>query len=192
MLKGRWREAGREGMWEGGQTTESSSAVINLGSDTGLRGLASTAPHNWVTHRGRPTQAIMWWSVGGGLGEMGEGGSHTDISSFALKPRGNRSHWGEWLRFRQWKREPLYQTVVFTRSLWHRHHGEECLHAEVSVATSTWQHPQVEDSAHFFVSLMDKGSRNGLCRRFTRSHCDPSLTISWSDLSPPNQCSLLQ
>lgn len=42
----------RKGVWEGGKTTGSSSAVINLGSDTGLRGLASTAPHNWVTHRG--------------------------------------------------------------------------------------------------------------------------------------------
>lgn len=60
MLKGWQRVAGREGAWEGGKTTGSSSAVINLGSDTGLRGLASTAPHNWVTHRGRPTQAIMW------------------------------------------------------------------------------------------------------------------------------------
>lgn len=77
MLTGWWREAGREECGEGGKTTGSSSAVINLGSDTGLRGLASTAPHNWVTHRGRPTQAIMWWSVGGGPGEVGEGGSHT-------------------------------------------------------------------------------------------------------------------
>lgn len=60
-------------MQEGGKTTGSSSAVINLGSDTGLRGLASTVPHNWVTHRGRPTQAIMWRSVGRGLAEVGEG-----------------------------------------------------------------------------------------------------------------------
>lgn len=43
-----------------------SSSVINLGSDTGLRGLTSTASHNWVTHRGRPTQAIMWRGGGGG------------------------------------------------------------------------------------------------------------------------------
>lgn len=42
------------------KTTGSSSVVINLGSDTGLRGLASAAPHKWVTHRRRPTQAIMW------------------------------------------------------------------------------------------------------------------------------------
>lgn len=76
-----WREAvGRE-CGRGGKTTGSSSAVINLGSDTGLRGLASTAPHNWVTHRGRPTQAIMWWSVGGGAGWSGGGGfTHTQTS----------------------------------------------------------------------------------------------------------------
>lgn len=42
------------------KTTGSSSAVINLGSDTGLRGLASAVPHKWVTHRRRPTQANMW------------------------------------------------------------------------------------------------------------------------------------
>lgn len=56
-LKGWGREAvegGRE------KTTGSSSAVINLGSDTGLRGLASAVPHKWVTHRRRPTQANMW------------------------------------------------------------------------------------------------------------------------------------
>lgn len=89
--KGRKRET------EGGKSTGSSSAVINLGSDTGLRGLASTVPHNWVTHRGRPTQAIMWRGVGGGLGRVGEGvltdtcaaastHRHTDtVSSVALK-----------------------------------------------------------------------------------------------------------
>lgn len=84
---------------ERGETTGSSSAVINLGSDTGLRGLASTAPHNWVTHRGRPTLAIMWRSVGGRLGEGGwvRGGEGvlTHTQSFALKPHGHRSHCGE-------------------------------------------------------------------------------------------------
>lgn len=78
----------KKGGREGGKTTGSSSAVINLGSDTGLRGLASTAPHNWVTHRGRPTQAIMWRSVGRGLAEVGEGvhkHTHADISSFVIK-----------------------------------------------------------------------------------------------------------
>lgn len=71
--KGEKRESETEEGIEGGKSTGSSSAVINLGSDTGLRGLASTVPHNWVTHRGRPTQAIMWRGVGGGLGGVGEG-----------------------------------------------------------------------------------------------------------------------
>lgn len=65
----RSRRKGEKRETEGGKSTGSSSAVINLGSDTGLRGLASTVPHNWVTHRGRPTQAIMWRGVGG----VGEG-----------------------------------------------------------------------------------------------------------------------
>lgn len=33
----------------GGKTAGSSSLVINLGSDMGLRGLTSTPSHNWVT-----------------------------------------------------------------------------------------------------------------------------------------------
>lgn len=73
LFKGRAAGRGENSETEGGRSTGSSSAVINLGSDTGLRGLASTVPHNWVTHRGRPTQAIMWRGVGGGLVRVGEG-----------------------------------------------------------------------------------------------------------------------
>lgn len=147
-------------MWEEGKTTGSSPAIINLGSDTGLRGLTSTAPHNWVTHRGRPTQAIMWWGVGRGLGEVGEGGSHTEVSSFALKPRSHRSRCGDWLRFRQWERERERASTrqsVDTPSLWCSRFGEACLHVKVSAATSTRQHPQVGDGSR---SKFHKQTRN--------------------------------